>query len=145
VANENHRTNESAVITQTPLAPIVTSNRSSADQIARRVLRIPETVAEKSPRNAEKAFQKSMLISAVRCTLTYVVFPFVLPALGIVTSVGPVLGLAIGLIALVCDVFSIRRFFIAEHKYRWHFTIIACAVMALLTVLVVQDVSALLH
>jgi hypothetical protein len=86
-----------------------------------------------------------MLISAVRCTLTYVVFPFVLPALGIVTSIGPVLGLAIGLIALVCDVFSIRRFFIAEHKYRWHFTIIASSVMVLLTVLVVQDISALLN
>jgi hypothetical protein len=131
------------VITQTPLAPIVTSTRSSADQIARRVLRIPETVAPKSSRNAERAFQKSMLISAIRCTLTYVVFPFVLPALGIVTSVGPVLGLTIGLIALVCDVFSIRRFFIAEHKYRWHFTIIASSVMALLTVLVVEDISAL--
>ncbi len=44
----------------------------------------------------------------------------------------------------MCDVFAVRRFFIAEHRYRWHFTVVAAAVMSLLTVLVVQDVIHLL-
>ena len=132
--------------TLTPTFPTSTpSSRSAADQAARRVVRIPETVVKGTSRDAEKVFQRSLLISAVRCTLTYIVFPFVLPAIGVVTSVGPLLGLVIGVLALVCDVFSIRRFFIAEHRYRWHFTIVAGAVMSLLTVLVVEDVLALLR
>jgi hypothetical protein len=108
------------------------------------MLFIDDTAPRSSGRDAERAFQRSMLISATRCTLTYVVFPFVLPALGILTSVGPLLGLTIGLVALVCDAFAVRRFFIAEHRYRWHFTAVAGAVMGLLSVLVVQDVIHLL-
>ena len=132
--------------TLTPTFPAsIPSSRSAADQVVRRVLRIPETVVKGTSRDAEKVFQRSLLISAARCTLTYIVFPFVLPAIGVVTSVGPLLGLIIGVLALVCDVFSIRRFFIAEHRYRWHFTIVAGAVMSLLTVLVVEDVLALLR
>ena len=135
-----------AMETLTPTFPAsIPSSRSAADQVVRRVLRIPETVVKGTSRDAEKVFQRSLLISAARCTLTYIVFPFVLPAIGVVTSVGPLLGLIIGVLALVCDVFSIRRFFIAEHRYRWHFTIVAGAVMSLLTVLVVEDVLALLR
>lgn len=60
-----------------------------------------------------------MLISAVRCTLTYVIFPFVAPAVGFATGVGPVVGLVIGSFAIVCDVFTIRRFFAVDHRWRW--------------------------
>jgi hypothetical protein len=114
--------------------------RSRADEFVRRILFVKERPAHVSARQAESAFQKSMLISAVRCTLTYIVFPFVLPAFGIVASVGPALGITIGLFALVCDVFSIRRFFAADHRWRWHFSAVALCVIGLLTVLLVQDV-----
>jgi hypothetical protein len=119
--------------------------RSGADRVARRMLRIPDEVAKGNTRQAERAFQTSMMISAARCTLTYIVLPFLLPLFGIFKSVGPVVGLVIGVVALVCDVFSIRRFFIAEHKYRWHFTVVAGSVMALLSILVVRDVIDLLR
>jgi uncharacterized membrane protein len=114
--------------------------RSRADQFVRKVLFIKERPAHVSARQAEAAFQKSMLISAVRCTLTYIVFPFVLPAFGIVTAVGPALGITIGSVALVSDVYAIRRFFAADHRWRWHFSAIALCVIGLLTVLLVQDI-----
>jgi hypothetical protein len=114
--------------------------RSRADQLVRKLLLIKERPAHVSARQAETAFQKSMLISGVRCTLTYIVFPFVLPAFGIVTEVGPALGIAIGSVALVSDVYSIRRFFAADHRWRWHFSAIALCVIGLLTVLLVQDI-----
>lgn len=113
--------------------------RSKADQFVRRVLFVRERPERVSARSAESAFQRSMAISAVRCTLTYIVFPFVLPAFGIATSVGPALGLTIGSLALVCDVFAIRRFFAADHRFRWHFTVIALCVISLLMVLLVED------
>jgi hypothetical protein len=80
-----------------------------------------------------------MLISATRCLLTYIVFPFVLPAVGFATGVGPLLGITIGLVAMTCDVFSVRRFHAVDHRWRWHFTAVAACVMSLLTVLLVQD------
>ena len=85
------------------------------------------------------------MISALRCTLTYVVFPFVLPAVGFAKGVGPVIGIIIGVAAMVCDVFSIRRFFAVDHRWRWHFTFVVLCVMSLLTVLMVRDVVNLLN
>ena len=119
--------------------------RSRADLVVRKVLRIPERPPGVTARSAYGSFQRSMLISAVRCTLTYVVFPFVAPAVGVATGVGPVLGILIGTFAIVCDVFTIRRFFAVDHKWRWPVSAIAFSVVCLLAVLLVQDVSHLLR
>jgi len=114
--------------------------RSRADDIMRKVLRIKERPANVSENAALKAFEKSMLISATRCTLTYVVFPFVLPAVSIFKDVAPILGIVIGVLAMCCDVFTIRRFFAIDHKWRWYFTAVAASVICLLAVLLVQDI-----
>lgn len=129
-----HRAPGGCPVAHTPTA------RSRADQLVRRVLRIRERPAHVTAASAYSAFQRSMLISAVRCTLTYVVFPFVLPAVGFATGVGPWLGILIGVVAIGCDVFTIRRFFAVDHRWRWHFGAIAFAVICLLSVLLVQDV-----
>ena len=118
--------------------PVV--QRSRADNVVRSILRIKERPAGVSENAALAAFQKSMLISATRCTLTYVVFPFVLPAVSFAKGVGPILGIIIGVIAMVCDVFTIRRFFAIDHKWRWYFSAAALSVITLLTVLLVQDI-----
>jgi hypothetical protein len=115
-------------------------NRSRADLLVRRILRIRERPAGVTAASAYAAFQRSMLISAIRCTLTYVVFPFVVPAVGFATGVGPVLGIVIGVVAMTCDVFTIRRFFAIDHKWRWYYSTIALAVIGLLSVLLVQDI-----
>lgn len=129
-----------------PLArPGAGPSRSKADLVVRKVLRIRERPAGLTAASAYGAFQRSMLISAVRCTLTYVIFPFVAPAVGLATGVGPALGVVIGSFAMVCDVFTIRRFFAVDHKWRWPISIIAFSVICLLSVLWVQDVSHLLR
>jgi hypothetical protein len=120
------------------------AQRSPADLMVRRLLRIRERPAGVSASSAYSAFQRSMLISATRCTLTYVVFPFVVPAAGFATGVGPVLGIVIGVVAMVCDVLTIRRFFAIDHRWRWHYSAIAGSVICLLLVLMVQDVVHLL-
>ncbi len=115
--------------------------RSPADLVVRRLLRIRERPQGVSAGSAYRSFQQSMLISGIRCTLTYVVFPFVLPAVGLAKGVGPIVGLVIGSVAIVCDVFTIRRFFTVDHKWRWPFSAIAGAVIGLLVVLLVQDLG----
>ena len=49
-------------------------------------------------------------------------------------------GIVVGCIAMVSDVFTIRRFFAVDHKWRWVFSGVALCVITMLTVLLVQDI-----
>lgn len=88
---------------------------------------------------AQRAFSTSIVVSATRCLLTYVVLPFVAPAFGIVADVGPGFGIAIGAVAIASNVLTIRRFHAADHRWRWAYTAIALTVITLLLVLMVED------
>jgi hypothetical protein len=135
-----------AIVTA-PAAPATAAapRRSPADLAVRRVLRIPEQRGTASKRaQARKAFSTSILISAVRCVLTYLVLPFVAPALGVAKGVGPWIGLPIGAVAIVFNVLSIRRFWAADHRWRWAYTAIGLTVIGLLLVLMAGDLIELL-
>ncbi len=123
--------------------PAVEQSNSSADRFMRRLLRLPEgrtsTAAE-----ARSAFQTSLFISTCRCTLMYIVFPFVLPAVGIARGVGPYIGIIIGLLAMVSIVYSIRRFWRADHSKRWHYTAFGTVIICFLVYLAVKDFSTIL-
>jgi len=88
---------------------------------------------------AERTFSISIAISATRCTLTYVLIPWIFPFLGRTTGVGPLVGIIIGLAAIVANVFSIRRFHRADHRWKWQMTVINSLVIALVSYLVVVD------
>jgi len=105
----------------------------------RRVLHVPPvpTLDEDA---AHGIFTISILISATRCLLTYVVFPIVAPALEAATGAGPAIGIPIGVVALVFDVMGIRRFWMANHRYRWIVSAIYLAVIALVSTLLLRDI-----
>lgn len=102
------------------------------------------TPTEADDRIVTRAFSASMLISATRCVLSYVILPWVLPVLGVAGGVGPVLGLIVGAVALVANALSIRRFWRARHRWRWPITAINVGVMILVGILVAIDLSHLL-
>ena len=104
----------------------------------RRLLRLPEGTTA-TAEEARSAFQKSIFISAARCVLMYIFFPFVLPLIGVAKGVGPVIGLIIGVLAIVSITFSIRRFWRANHSKRWHYTIFGIVIIGFLIVLAVKD------
>ncbi|TAN31173.1 MAG: hypothetical protein EPN30_00410 [Actinomycetota bacterium] len=111
--------------------------------LMRRLLMVPEV--KRSPaqeKRAERLFSFAILISALRCTLSYVILPFVIPlfGLGATVGVGPVIGIPLGAVAIFFDVKGIRRFWIAQHRYRWQMTIIYLLVIALVLYLVVRDI-----
>ena len=126
--------------TQTPRTASDAESRSAADAAMRRILRLDQDAPRSTPDEARKAFQTSILVATVRCLLMYIVFPFVLPALGIATGVGPAIGLAIGIAAIAAIIMSVRRFWRADHSKRWHYTIVGTFVVAFLLVLVVGDI-----
>ena len=120
----------------------VAVERSAPDLLARRLLHVPD---ERRPPRAEEAaqrlFSSSMLLSATRCLLGYVIFPFVAPALGAAAGFTPVIGIPLGLLALWFDVRGMRRFFVADHKWRWAIAGIYLAVMVLVMILLVHDLA----
>jgi hypothetical protein len=52
----------------------------------------------------------------------------------------PVLGISPSLIALVANVVAARRFWRADHRWRWPYTAFCAVVMGMLSVLFVRDV-----
>jgi hypothetical protein len=93
---------------------------------------------------AQRGFSRSILISATRCTLTYIVLPFVAPLIHLAPTVGPVIGLVVGTVAITANLFSIRRFWRANHRYKVPATVLHCSVITLLIVLMTRDVIDLL-
>ena len=115
------------------------ADRSPADRFMRRLLRLPVDGPRASSDAARKAFQTSIMVATVRCLLMYIVFPFVLPAIGIASGVGPWIGLPISVAAIVAITMSIRRFWRADHSKRWHYTVLGTLVICFLVVLIVRD------
>ena len=137
---ETGRTEEYTLCDPPPLdAP-----RSNADRFMRRVLWLPIDGPQATAADAQKAFQTSILVATFRCLLMYIVFPFVLPAIGVASGVGPWIGLPISVLAIVAIVMSIRRFWRADHSKRWHYTVLGTTVIGFLGYLIVADIAELL-
>lgn len=92
---------------------------------------------------AERRFSQSMVVSGTRCLLTYLVFPFLLPVLGVADSVGPAISAPIGLVAIVFNGLSIRRFWRADHRLKWPVSTVNVLVIGLLCYLTVGDIAEL--
>jgi len=123
---------------------VSTPSWSPADRRMRRLLRLPTDASKASEISARQLVEKSLLISMVRCLLTYIVLPFAAPIFGFATGVAPVVGLVVGLVAIVANLASVRRFWRADHRFRWHYTVLAMMIVSALVWLVVADAVELL-
>ena len=93
---------------------------------------------------AERAFSKSVAVSAIRCSLTYVLIPFVFPLVGWGAGLGPWIGLPVGIAAITANIMSICRFQRSDHKWKQPMTVVNVGIISLLVVLVIVDAAELL-
>ena len=114
-------------------------HRPAADRFMRRLLRVPTERRPVPESDTHRIFGVSILLSATRCLLSYIVLPIVLPFLGLARGIGPWLGIPIGVLALTFDVLGIRRFWLADHHQRWLFSAIYAVVGAMVLTLLVID------
>ncbi len=117
--------------------------RSAADRTMRRVLRLPVDAPKQSIMGAEGVFGKSIMVSGLRCTLTYIVLPLLAPIFNLSGASLPVIGLLLGAVSMVAIVISMRRFFAADHKYRWGYATIGGAIFVMLIIAGIADISTL--
>ncbi|MCU0495623.1 MAG: hypothetical protein MUD01_28895 [Chloroflexaceae bacterium] len=100
----------------------------TVDRIFARVLRVtpqPEValpehggVAQADSR-ASRAFSLSLLISALRCTLQYVILPVVLPLIGVMSDLSLPLVIVLDVVALLLLVRSLRYYWRTRHPRRF--------------------------
>ena len=108
----------------------------------RRILFIPDNAPRGSIMGATNALSGSIAISGIRCIITYIVIPLAGPILGL-GAVGPYLGLALGALSVVFIVKSMRRFFAADHKWRWGYGSIGIVLIIVVIVQSAMDIASL--
>ncbi len=86
----------------------------------------------------QRTFRWSLVVSGIRCTLQYLVLPWLLPLFGFASNVGVALTFVIGAIAIGFNAFSIERMRRSPHPWRLAVIAVNIAVIALLLVLLVQ-------
>ena len=116
-------------------APVRSRYRSdrTADRWMRRGLAVGELDLS-SGEGAHHTFRISVVVSAVRCVVTYVAVPVLVPILSLSGRVAAPIGLVLCAVAAVTGVISLRRFWRADHPHRWTYTAFITVVFLILTV-----------
>ena len=131
----------SRVVSVEPSAIAYREQLPPADAFMRRLLRVPAGPVPGA--DAHSVFSASILLSTIRCMLTYVILPLVKPVVDLSGGVGPVLGLVLGAVSAAAIVISMRRFWAADHRWRWAYTAVGGGIIVLLAVQSAGDVAAL--
>jgi ABC-type iron transport system FetAB permease component len=97
------------------------------------------------PLPAQRALKFALLLSAVRCTVQYVLIPFVLPWVGLAASVPPWLTLALGGLAILSLVRNVALMWRLHHARRWSYLFLAVVMTGALLVFAVVDLHSLLR
>ncbi len=112
---------------------------SEADRFVRRVLRVTPSTDPVAVKEAQRAMSTSLVVSGLRCLLTYLVIPLAGPT-ALIGNFGHPLSALLCVLAIYMSTRSMRRFWRANHRYRWHYTIFAVAIISFLTVGLITDI-----
>jgi hypothetical protein len=122
-----------------PAAAPSAAERSPADRRMRRLLRLDPDGPKMSIFAAQSAFSRSIAVSAARCLFTYVLLPVLRPVVDLSGGAGPALGVLLSVVSIVAIVAATRRFFAADHHWRWTYLWVGSAIATWLVVQGVRD------
>jgi hypothetical protein len=97
------------------------------------------------PQPAQRALTFGILLSAVRCTVQYILLPFVLPWIGIATTIPPWLTFVLGALALGALARNVRYLWRLGHARKWSYLFLALVVGGALLVFAAVDLHTLLR
>jgi hypothetical protein len=120
------------------------ASRPAADRFMRRLLRVEGDAEPGAIFGAQKAMTNSIMVSAIRCTITYLVIPILTPILGVLDVLSVPVSIVLCTLALFMSGRSLRRFWKADHSKRWHYTALVVVVWSFLAFALVKDVSQIL-
>lgn len=91
---------------------------------------------------ATKTLGSALVLSAIRCTLQYVVLPFVLPIFGLTGTFSTVISLAVAALAVVIILYNMIVLW--PTSWRWRYMGMGAVMLLILAVFLVDDLQALL-
>lgn len=104
----------------------------------RRLLRV-STIQPDAVFGARSALRRSVVISGVRCTITYLLVPILVPVFSFMGAFAAPLSITLCLYAMGNGVVSVRRFWMADHRAKWKYTGFIGVVFGLLVVAIAMD------
>ena len=110
----------------------------------RRLLRVGDVVDKNAILGARRSTTAAIVVSGIRCIITYLLIPILAPVIGISDAASAPVTMALSALAIVMGISGVRRFWIADHRARWAYTGFITVVVALLVVGVVLDLAAML-
>lgn len=130
-----------APIVQPVLRPRFRTDRAG-DRFMRRILRVGD-LDRRAGAGAHRAFRLSVLASGVRCLLTYLAIPLLVPIVSLAGWVATPINLALCALAVVNGIVSARRFWASDHRHRWLYTVFIAVVFVVLAVALAADLGRL--
>ena len=92
-------------------------------------------------RTAERTFNYSLMLSAVRCVIKYVILPFILPIVGIAGGLATGISLAINVVAIVSIIFSVRRLWQMNYSRKWAYLGVAAVTLVFVFFFILFDLQ----
>lgn len=117
--------------------------RSTADRFVRKILLIGDVIDRNAIFGARRSTTTAIVVSGIRCTITYLLIPILAPFLAFLDTLGPLISIALCLAAIVMGIAGVRRFWLADHVSRWPYTAFIGVVVVFLLVAIGIDVSRL--
>lgn len=127
-----------------PVTTALQPERTSADRFMRRALNIHGEPVPGAVFDAQNKLRSSIVISGIRCIITYLLVPIATPIIGFTGAVAAPVSIALSVAAIVLGYHSLRRFWLADHRLRWRYTTFIAVVWVLLAVGIVVDLGSLL-
>ncbi|MGO1274445.1 hypothetical protein ACTXOW_08825 [Corynebacterium variabile] len=130
----------------TAQAPSATPAKSlsRADRFMYRMLRIrPEQIDKidmEAIAGAHRAFRWAIVVSAVRCTISYVIIPILIPVLSVMGSLAAPITIALCVVALVNGWLGVRRFWVTDHRGKWGYTWFMALIYVISIVTIVHEI-----
>ncbi|WP_179228893.1 hypothetical protein [Parenemella sanctibonifatiensis] len=131
-------------VTQQEAAPVVAPPAyrydSAADRFMRRLLRV-QGKNRLAADGAHRAYRTSLIVSGIRCLITYLLIPVLVPVLNLSNAVAAPVGILLCAVAVVSGIAGVRRFWQSDHKGRWGYTAFMAVIFVILAVGLVADIA----
>ncbi len=89
-------------------------------------------------KGSDRSMAGYLVFVAIRCTLQYIVLPFVLPFVGLSGSVSLIISVIIDVVALSVILYNIYRLW--NTSWRWRYIALSVLMIGILAVFMAQDI-----
>jgi len=110
------------------------------DRFMRKLLGI-SVISHRSDQGAHRAFRTAVVVSALRCLITYLMVPVIIPMLSLSGWVAAPIGIALCVIAVINGIVAVRRFWICDHRFRWMYTTFMGIVFLILAIALHTEIN----